>query len=161
MYLEDYLVFMSFLKYDIKSFIKKADKEDVIPCVRLNGTSDVPWEHKQYINGTLMEQFPDLQFYDYTKSWKRAYQTNFPTNYHLTVSRSEKTKQSDIFAMVKSKRANVAVVFRGEVPTKWDGMEVIDGTKDDLRFLDKKGVIVGLTALGDGKKDTSGFVVDI
>jgi len=36
---------------------------------------------------------------------------------------------------------------------------VVDGTETDLRFLDPQGVIVGLVANGEGKKDTSGFVV--
>jgi hypothetical protein len=37
---------------------------------------------------------------------------------------------------------------------------VIDGDRTDLRFLDPSGVIVGLYAKGNAKKDTSGFVVD-
>ena len=37
----------------------------------------------------------------------------------------------------------------------------MDGTKGDQRYLDKKGVIVGLIALGKAKKDSSGFVVDV
>jgi hypothetical protein len=39
------------------------------------------------------------------------------------------------------------------------GKPVVDGDETDLRFLDPKGVIVGLKAKGKGKKDESGFVV--
>jgi hypothetical protein len=62
------------------------------------------------------------------------------------------------------KGGNVAVVFRVKkgqpLPKMWNGYEVIDGDIDDLRFLDKKNVIVGLRAKGPAMKDTSGFVVE-
>ena len=51
------------------------------------------------------------------------------------------------------------MVFAGELPKTWQGKPVINGDESDLRFLDPKGVIVGLKAKGQGKKDTSGFVV--
>jgi hypothetical protein len=35
---------------------------------------------------------------------------------------------------------------------------VINGDETDLRFLDAKGVIVGLRAKGKARKDTTGFV---
>jgi hypothetical protein len=35
---------------------------------------------------------------------------------------------------------------------------VFNGDDSDLRFLDPKGVIVGLYAKGKAKKDTTGFV---
>ena len=55
----------------------------------------------------------------------------------------------------------MAVVFRDKtLPKTWQGFDVINGDNDDLRFLDPKGVIVGLYAKGKAKQDTSGFVVD-
>ena len=53
------------------------------------------------------------------------------------------------------------VVFRDSLPKTYLGFPVVDGTKGDQRYLDKKGVIVGLIALGKAKKDSSGFVVDV
>jgi hypothetical protein len=53
---------------------------------------------------------------------------------------------------------NVAVVF-DELPKTYLGYEVINGDDTDLRFLDKKGVVVGLKAKGKGKYDKTGFVV--
>ena len=55
---------------------------------------------------------------------------------------------------------NVAIVFN-ELPATYNGYKVIDGTDTDLRFLDEKGVIVGLVAKGKAKKDLSGFTVDV
>jgi hypothetical protein len=53
---------------------------------------------------------------------------------------------------------NIAAVFK-ELPEKYIGRPVINGDETDLRFLDPKGVIVGLKAKGKAKKDTTGFVV--
>jgi hypothetical protein len=40
------------------------------------------------------------------------------------------------------------------------GRYVLDGDKNDLRFLDKPNSIVGLIAKGKARHDTSGFVID-
>ena len=40
----------------------------------------------------------------------------------------------------------------------WKGFEVVNGDETDLRFLDKKGVVVGLIEKGRAKKDETGFV---
>ena len=53
---------------------------------------------------------------------------------------------------------NVAVVFRNQLPKTWNGYEVVNGDESDLRFLDKKGVVVGLIEKGMAKKDATGFV---
>ena len=42
-------------------------------------------------------------------------------------------------------------------PEEFLGLTVIDGDKDDLRFLDPKNSIVGLYAKGDARKDNSGL----
>jgi hypothetical protein len=55
----------------------------------------------------------------------------------------------------------VAVVFRGKMPDSFLGRKVIDGDENDLRFLDKKKVVVGLKAKGKARKDNSGFIVEI
>ena len=41
----------------------------------------------------------------------------------------------------------------------FSGSKVVNGDETDLRFLDSKGVIIGLQAKGKAKKDQSGFVV--
>ena len=56
---------------------------------------------------------------------------------------------------------NAAVVFRKEYKLpQWRGINVTDGDKDDLRFLDPCNSIVALYAKGAARHDKTGFVVD-
>jgi len=38
---------------------------------------------------------------------------------------------------------------------------VVDGTVSDLRFLDERGSVIALHALGRARHDATGFVVDV
>lgn len=157
-YFEDRPAFMAQLVAEVRAFIRKAIKLGLIPVVRLNGTSDIPWERVP-VEGqpNIMSLFPSVQFYDYTK---RSNRRDLPANYHLTFSLAE---DNDGRAMVAaSNGANVAVVFRNDrFPASFMGMPVVDGDADDLRFLDGRGVVVGLKAKGPAKKDMSGFVREV
>lgn len=141
---------------------RKASSLSLIPCIRLNGSTDIAWEGipvtwqgVKYPN--LMEAFPHLQFIDYTKSMVRLYR-KLPPNYHLTFSRSE-TNDETVMQIMEDGVANAAIVFH-KIPTHWQGIPVIDGDLHDLRHLDPKGVIVGLTPKGrKAKADTTGFVI--
>ena len=157
LYFEDREAFMAQLVSEVRAFIRKAIKLGLIPVVRLNGTSDIPWERVP-VEGkaNIMELFPSVQFYDYTKRHNRR---NLPANYHLTFSLAEDNDSRAGAAATNG--ANIAVVFRTDkFPTTFMGMPVVDGDADDLRFLDGRGVVVGLKAKGPAKKDTSGFVRD-
>lgn len=146
--------FMGQLKKDIGAVIRKANRENKIPTVRLNGTSDIPWERVKTKDGiSIFEHFPDLQFYDYTK---RPNRHNLPDNYHLTFSLSE--DNDDLAKRSLEDGMNVAVVFRNELPEKFWGYPVHDGDETDLRFLDPDGHIIGLKAKGTAKRDDTGFV---
>lgn len=153
--------FLLQLKREIAAFVKSAARKGFKPCLRLNGTSDLPWESIKINGQSIIELFPDVQFYDYTKSATRIQKFlggELPANYHLTFSRSENTKDAFIEYILKN-GGNVAVVYSGELPQKdFGGFDVINGDKTDLRFLDGKDKIVGLIAKGDAKKDKSGFV---
>lgn len=154
-------VWMKQLAVEISRLVKKAKKEDKIPCIRLNGTSDLPWERVKIDNKNIMEHFPDVQFYDYSKSIARMRDFlagSLPSNYNLTFSRSESNEV--LVDEVLSSGGNVAVVFRGSLPETYRGFKVIDGDLTDLRFTDEKNVVVGLTEKGRAKKDESGFVVE-
>jgi hypothetical protein len=113
------------------------------------------------VNGfrNIMEAFPMVTFYDYTKIANRR---GLPANYHLTWSYSAANaayaKQE---AVAKANGLNIAVVFRrkGDIPESFLGLPTIDGDRDDMRFLDPKGVVVALYAKGKAKQDQSGFVV--
>lgn len=156
-YLSDRIGFMDALIKDITVFSRRCTNKAIQPCVRLNGTSDI-----QYEKTGIMEQFPEVQFYDYTKIVKRAY-AKLPANYHLTLSYSEADPEyaEQVLQAVRDTGVNAAVVFRHKLPKTFKGLRVINGDKDDLRFLDPKGVVVGLIAKGKkAKADTSGFVID-
>ena len=64
----------------------------------------------------------------------------------MTFSRSGENDEDCLELL--SNGVNVAVVFdryMGEsLPKTWRGYEVIDGDISDTRFLDKRGVVVGL-----------------
>lgn len=129
-------------------------------AVRMNGTSDLPADAR-----ALATSFPDVQFYDYTKI-PSAIQTAMRlgiTNLHYTLSYDPETVPWEMCGPLVHAGVNVAVVFDlkafgGKLPTEWRGVEVIDGDTHDLRFLDKRGVIVGLKAKGDAKRANT-FVV--
>lgn len=118
-------------------------------CVRLNGTSDIVWERYIFPSGkSIVDIFPEVIFYDYTKIPDRV----TPDNYHLTYSWSEHPlarERSDVYF---ARGVNTAVVFstpKGEaLPAEWNGRRVIDGDVYDMRFLDPKGVYIGLRAKG-------------
>ena len=166
-FFEDRIAFMAQLVKEIGNAIKLATKKEMTACFRPNLTSDLTWEDIDSGNGkTIMEQYPKTQFYDYTKSFQRMAQflngsltygeRDFPVNYHLTFSRSEHNET--LCDMVLQMGGNVAVVFRDQLPATWKGFEVVNGDKNDLRFLDKSGVVVGLIEKGLAKKDETGFV---
>ena len=142
--------FLADLIKDVSSLVRRADKNNLKPCVRLNGTSDIRWE-----NTGIMDLFPSTTFYDYTKHKNRK---RLPKNYSLTFSRSEVTTNEDVDQAINN-GMNVAVVFKDRLPLYWNNIPVIDGTTHDLRFLDPKSCIVGLVAKGTAKKDKTGFVV--
>lgn len=162
-YAEDRAGFMAQLVKEIEAFIRKADKAGLVPVVRLNGTSDIRWERIPTATaGSIFDTFPTVQFYDYTKVLNRR---QLPDNYHLSLSYSA---ASDRYlgmlqsALAESPDLNPVVVFRTkELPATFMGREVVSGDETDLRFTDRKGVVVGLYAKGRARKDTSGFVVDI
>lgn len=156
--------FLQDLKVEIEALKQAAYRKGFTPVVRLNGTSDEAWESGKYkLEGkSIMEHFPDVQFYDYTKSGTRVVnwaKGKLPHNYHLTFSRSE-TNDAEAVQVLKA-GGTVAVVFRDGLPKTWKGFPVVNGDASDLRHRDPKGVVVGLVAKGEGKKDTSGFVVDL
>ena len=176
--------FLNTLIESICKLIVKAENKGLKPVVRLNGTSDIPYENL-YINlndiindnrllnrakvlsivkrclettnkhkFNIFELFPEITFYDYTKSPNRK--INNINNYSLTFSRAEDNEHH--INNVMNKGQNVAVVFKS-IPKTYKGFTVINGDETDLRFLDPKNKIVGLLAKGEAKTDTTGFTV--
>jgi hypothetical protein len=154
-FFEDRAGFMADLYKDIQKAIKFAERKGLTPVFRLNGTSDLSWEKYEVAGYTnIFEAFPQVQFYDYTKVPKRK--VDGIANYHLTFSQADGNEKDANWAI--SKNMNVTVVF-DKIPAEYKGREVFNADDTDLRFLDPKGVVLGLKAKGRAKKDRSGFVV--
>jgi len=155
-YIQERKTFLDKLRKEINAFIKKAKSKGLVPCIRLNGTSDISWE-----NTGLIDEFKSIQWYDYTKVYKRALKFvngTLPKNYHITYSLNEDNKKQ-AFDILK-KGGNISVVFRKSLPKKFNGYKVVNADTNDLRFLDPYNSIAGLVAKGKAKNDFSGFVLD-
>ena len=156
-----------------KEIVKLQKKYGQNLVIRLNGTSDLPFENIKVVledryYSNIFEAFPNVQFYDYTKNPRRAL-TNKIGNYYLTFSRAETKLNIEYSRNVLNEGKNVAMVFSKELHEKLVKMgkivynnrevNVIDGDETDLRFLDMPNSIVALKAKGKASKDTSGFVI--
>jgi hypothetical protein len=163
MFFENRIQFMSQLVADIELAIKQSKRMNLVPVFRLNGTSDLSFEkyeveRNRQVFRNMFTAFPEVQFYDYTKVLGRKI-ANI-SNYHLTFSDAD-GNAADVVKAIKQ-GYNVATVFGIKktlpMPETYLGMPVFNGDESDLRFLDPKGVVVGLYAKGKAKKDTTGFV---
>jgi hypothetical protein len=168
--------FWTMLIRDIDRLIRKAKKLGLKAAVRLNGTTDVKWESTPVvidgvkIANNIMELYPDLVYYDYTK-WPYAKRPNesLPINYHLTFSRSE-TNENQIAENISHGR-NVTVVVdikssdkTTAIPTTWREIPTFDADKSDFRPNDPIGRVLILrykSAKASSLADAiaSGFVV--
>jgi hypothetical protein len=143
--------FMQDLIQDMVKAMNYAAKKGLTPVFRLNGTSDISWE-KYVVNGqgdNIFQMFHMVQFYDYTKVLGRKVK-HIP-NYHLTFSKAD-GNDADVAEALLQGMSVVAVYDK--IPA---GVPSADET--DLRFLDPKGIMLGLKAKGRAKKDYSGFVI--
>jgi len=142
--------FMFDLMQDINKAIRFAERKGLTPVFRLNGTSDLSWEKYTAAYGmNIFELFPQVQFYDYTKVLGRK--VKHIENYHLTFSKADGNDGDVAEALLQG--MSVVAVYDA-IPA---GVPSADET--DLRFLDPKGIMLGLKAKGRAKKDYSGFVI--
>lgn len=131
--------FMGLLVNDIYLATLKAKALNMQLVVRPNGTSDLPWEKIRTKNSrNIFEEFPDIQFMDYTKIPGRK----TPDNYHLTFSLSD-SNEADAQRWL-DQGGNVAMIYDDVMPTQFMGTSTIDGDEHDLRFLDPTPSIVAL-----------------
>ena len=166
--------FMALLAFEIAALVRKAEKAGMQAGVRLNATSDLPWERRTInVDGRdvlLMDFFAGVEFYDYTKVTKRALawaRGDMPVNYHLTFSRTE-GNDADVSRVLAAGGNVAAVFFAKSAPQQAAAWQrafptsmpiIIDGDEHDFRPVDPKGCVVALKAKGDAKRDTSGFVL--
>lgn len=150
---------IAMIKRDIARHEARCAREGYILLVRLNGTSDIRWE-----NYGIIQSFPHLTFYDYTKLPNRK---GVPSNYDLTFSYSGVSGFQSYVNTAKANGNRIAVVFRDRAivdemlatGATFHGLPVVDGDDTDIRHLDPQGVVVALYAKGKAKHDRSGFVV--
>ena len=152
-FFNDRAAFMDDLVGDIMRAVNYARKKGLTPVFRLNGTSDLSWEKypTRYGADNIFAQFPTIQFYDYTKVLGRK--VSHIENYHLTFSKAD-GNDADVAEALMQGMSVVAVY--DEIPA-----DVPSADETDLRFLDPRGIMLGLKAKGRAKKDYSGFVIRI
>jgi hypothetical protein len=145
LFFEEREFFMKWLIDDIAIAKKKAEKLGYHFSVRLNNTSDISPESFYLsidgVNKNILEIFPDVQFYDYTKVPNRMRLKEKYKNYDLTFSFSGENME-ECFKMLFN-HTRVAMVF-DKVPEEYKGYKVIDGDQYDMRYRDEPNVIVGL-----------------
>jgi hypothetical protein len=181
---DDRRAFLADIVQDIRKLEKYCRLHRLTPAVRLNGTSDIPWENVILPDEgcSIMDLFPSVKFYDYTKNPHRAIKAasgKLPSNYSLCFSRSEDNRRQ--VAKVINAGGNVAAVYSADrfdrftwsksgiargiahpIPERFfpDGPRIFNGDDSDARFLDPSGVVVALKAKGDARGDSSGFVIN-
>jgi len=152
----------------------KAAKHGRQFAVRLNGTSDISPRAFKVDGVNVLDAFPNVSFYDYTKVWGRARQS-WPNNYALTYSWTDGRAWDDAVELLSAGHSvavpfadlnsagRVKVARAATLPTTFGQLDaagrqvwtfpVFDGDKTDARFLDRVegapatgGYIVGLRA---------------
>lgn len=141
---------------DLASLERKASKLGLKAAARLNVFSDEPWElyRKQ-----LMDSFPNIQFYDYTKDEERMYRYlwgSLPDNYFLAFSRTQDNEHE--CKKVLELGGCVALVV-DKAPYGWYTYPTVSGDDHDLIFLHGKSKVITLTPKGSAKKDETGFLI--
>jgi hypothetical protein len=168
LYFQDRPLFLAMLRRELELACRTAKRKRQRVIARLNVLSDVDWAR---VHPEIIRDFPGITFYGYTKNpaaMERFVSDQYPPNYYLTFSRSETNE--DVAIGFLERGANITVVFdtkysassKQALPATWKGYPVIDGDMTDLRFLDPRGVVVGLRAKGLARRSenqVNGFVV--
>lgn len=158
-FVSDKIAFLTDLLSEIQKAHKSAVRRGEKVLFRLNGTTDIDFIYliKKY-TGVDVTELENAYFYDYTKVPERALRYKGHPKYSVTFSRAETTENQQKAVSLIEQGVNVAVVF-DELPETYMGKKVIDGDQSDEMMLYNRGVVLGLRAKADAKKDTTGFVV--
>jgi len=158
--------FLELFDEEIHGLKRLAERKQLIPVIRPNGTSDVKWGRYG-----IIQAHPSLQWYDYTKyrpSDRR--EALLLPNYDLTFS--HRKCPSDTVKLLED-GYRVAVTFAAssrrkgvELPEEWYGWPVLNGDLHDLTFKHPQGVVLGLKLKGmkanrklkDGRLKIGGFL---
>ena len=165
----DYLLsdkegFLAQLAKELLYQYAKAKRNGERIAVRLNGTSDLDFFTllQKYAQLDVTKLADHVSFYEYTKNINYIKRWEGAPNITYTFSKSE--SNSSLIPAAIAYGANVAAVFRKELPETYNiggiSIPVIDGDTSDILMIYNKGKIIGLRAKGKAKKDSSGFVID-
>lgn len=142
LFFENRQLFMEIVIREINKAYNHAKKHNLGFAIRINGTSDLNIESFIYNGKNLLQIFPNIQFYDYTKCNGYLTIPNRYNNYDVTLSFNgynwDKCKQ------YLDNGGKVAVVFKNQLPNTFMGYKVINANEYDMRFLDEPGTIMGL-----------------
>lgn len=160
--------FFAMLDKDISKKKLAAQKAGKKLAVRLNGTSDIPWEK---VARQMFDKHSDVLFFDYTKVAGRVARPDLPKNYHLTLSSNGINHPESNWESVRQvldRGGNASMVFKvkpprgnnpgGKLPdyvvdeATGKKYRVVNGDEHDMRPLDHaynnipegEGVIAGL-----------------
>ena len=137
-------IFMQLVIHEINKTRRYAEARGMNFAVRLNGTSDISPEAFTYKGKNILQWFPDVQFYDYTKVFNRIKLVDKYENYYLVFSYDGHNIEKCLEALALG--VNVAVVFANQemLPMRFAGFPVTSGNEYDMRYLDPDGHVVGL-----------------
>lgn len=147
------------MHWELMRFSDLARKQGLGCSVRMDGTSDTG-EAENWIDECYKLE---IKQYEYTKVFSRAIKR--PWLYTFSYSGTPANHAQAMSMLIHD--GNVAVVFgigkHDPLPQEWNGFEVIDGDKNDLRFLDPRGVVVGLRVKGTRqiKSRTNKFIQEV
>jgi hypothetical protein len=153
-YFTDRAAFLAQLIAELGKLAATARKYGMEPAARLNGTSDIHWvaRHPEVVRAA---QQLGVRLYDYTKRPVK-YVADAPIHYTYSLDVGAGREAHALQYLAAG--GNVAIVFRNGLPDTWNGYPVVNGDETDVRYLDPRGVVVGLKAKGKARTDTSGFV---
>ncbi|RXJ84920.1 hypothetical protein [Arcobacter sp. CECT 8985] len=156
---------------EIKALKRKAKKDNLKLLVQLNKTSDILWEkeefeYKQKKYSNIMELFPEVDFFDYTKYDILKNRKKLPSNYTLIYSRAglNKGKLIDSWEDLKNylnNKISIAVVCSNEIKEQllknstYEDYNIYDASLFETGQVDINKNINGSILLHEAKKGTN------
>jgi hypothetical protein len=150
-YINSKEAFIIQLAKEINEYILEANGKEVL--FRLNGTSDLDFLYmlKKYADFDFEKTPSNVFFYDYTKILGKVKKYSHCTDkYRLTFSFSGTNKDECIEALQSG--ANVAMVYKKNMPLVWNGFEVVNGDVSDEEMFKYKSKVLALKLKGNKQK---------
>ena len=152
-YARDPEAFIARVRSEAVRFARRVRRAGYTPALRLNGTSDIPYErdHPELVRDLIAE---GIVLYDYTKLSDRTP----PEGYSLIWSYSGAPGYRERLPEAMARYGRATVVFRvrpgtkaragAPLPDTFEGYPVVDGDEHDNWYLLPRDVVVGLRAKG-------------